>query len=90
MQTKGFADNALDSIAAHGIAHLAMDTDPQATFFLFADKINKRKALTAQSSATAIYLIKLPGFPEQTGLGEPEPFHRFRQTDVYVLWRAFS
>lgn len=90
METKCLTDNALYSVATHGIAHLTVDTDPQTAALLLAGKINKGKPLATQSPAATIYLIKLPGFPEQTGFREPEPLHRFRQTTVYVLWHAFS
>jgi hypothetical protein len=76
MQAERFADNALDPVTAHGITYLAVHTDTQAAVSLITCQVNKGKSVAAQPSPTAVYLIKLPGFPEKTGLGEPVLLHQ--------------
>jgi len=75
VQTKGFTDNALNPVTAHCITHLPVYADTQTTVGLLTGQINKCKPIAAQSLATPVYLIKLPGLPEKTGFGEPVPLH---------------
>ncbi len=76
MQAECFTDNTFDPITAHCISNLPVHTYPQATLGLVSSQTNKSKAVAAQPPATPIDLIKLPGFPEKTGLREPVLLHQ--------------
>ena len=75
MQTEGFTDNAFNPVSAHRITHLPVNADTQTTVRLTTGQTNKCKPFAAQSLTTPVYLIKLPGLPQKTGLGEPVPLH---------------
>jgi hypothetical protein len=76
VQTESFPDNTLDPITAHCIPNLTVHTYPKATPGLVTGQTNKSKPVASQSSAATIDLVKLPGFPEKTGLGEPVLLHQ--------------
>ena len=76
MQTESFTDKPLYTITTHCIPNLPVDTDPKATLGLVTGQINESKPVAAQPPAATVDLIKLPGFPEKTGLGEPVLLHQ--------------
>ncbi len=76
MQTERFSDNAFDPVTAHGITYLPVYADTQTTVALVTCQINKCESVAAQPPAVAVYLIKLPCFPEKTGLREPILLHQ--------------
>jgi len=75
MQPKGFTNNTFNPVPANGIPHLARHTDTQTTTGLVTCQVNQGKSATVHPFTTPVYMIKLPCFPEQTGLGEPKPLH---------------
>jgi len=76
MQSKSFSDNAFDPVTAHGITYLPVYADTQTTVGLVTSQINKRESIATQPPAVAVYLIKLPCFPEKTGLRESVLLHQ--------------
>lgn len=75
MQPEGFANDAFDPVASNSAAHLARNTDAQATVRVGSAQINKNKAVSTQSCAISVHSVEFTGFPEKTGLRQPEPLH---------------
>ncbi len=88
MEAKGLPDNAFNPVASNSISRLALDRYAQAAVRLRTGQVKKREAVASQPFTVAIDPVKLPGFPEKTGLGESVPLHGIRRRAVYVPWRA--
>ncbi len=75
MEAKGLPDNTFYPVASNRIPRLALDRYAQAAVRLLTCQIKKREAVASQPFTVAIDPVKLPGFPEKTGLGESIPLH---------------
>lgn len=86
VQPEDFPEHPLDPVAADGSTDKAVHADSQPAGSQTVGQEDQGKTSPLQSTPFPVHLCKLPGFPEQVILGEPEPFHRVTRIDVFCLW----